>query len=70
MLLAIGAGADLGIAVILATALVAVAVLAAATAALPPEGPVRLVAVWAGRLLSAAGVVACVLLVIDGVYDV
>ena len=25
---------------------------------------------WAGRLLSAAGVVACILLVIDGVYDV
>ena len=45
VLLAIGAGADLGIAVIMAVALVAVGVLAGATAALPAEGPGRLVGV-------------------------
>jgi small neutral amino acid transporter SnatA (MarC family) len=70
VLLAIGAGADLGLVVIAAAALVAIAMLAAVTAVLTKEGPSHSVWVWVGRLLSAAGVVACILLVIDGVYDV
>ena len=41
LLLAIGAGADLGLAVIAVAAVVAIAVLVAVTAALPPEGPGR-----------------------------
>jgi small neutral amino acid transporter SnatA (MarC family) len=70
VLLAVGAGADLGIAFLVASALVAIVVLAAVTATLPPEGPGQRIGAWAGRLLAAAGVVACILLVIDGVYDV
>jgi small neutral amino acid transporter SnatA (MarC family) len=70
VVLAIGAGADLGLAVIVWSALAAIGALVAITALLPAEGPSRRVWAWVGRLLAAAGVVACILLVIDGVYDV
>ena len=65
------AGADLGARhAALRAALVAVVVLTAVTAILPADGPGRRVCTWVGRLVSAAGVVACILLVVDGVYDV
>ena len=70
LLLAIGAGADLGVAIVVAAGLVATAALTAVAAVLPPDGAGHRVALWAGRLLAAAGVAACILLVVDGVYDV
>ena len=70
LLLAIGAGADLGVAIVVAAGLVATAALTAVAAVLPPDGAGHRVALWTGRLLAAAGVAACILLVVDGVYDV
>ena len=71
LLLAIGAGADLGVAIVVAAALVATAALDGGRRGAPARtGAGRRVALWAGRLLAAAGVAACILLVVDGVYDV
>jgi hypothetical protein len=70
VLLALGAGADLGAAICIAAGLVATAALAAVAPFLHADGPGRRVWAWVGRLVAAAGVAACILLVIDGVYDV
>ncbi len=70
VMLAIGAYADRGLAVVgaaLAVGVIALTLLAPFT---PPAGAGRRAVVWAAKVLSATLVVAGVLLVIDGVFNV
>jgi small neutral amino acid transporter SnatA (MarC family) len=70
VILAIGAYADRGLALLGAALAGGVLVLTLLAPFTPPEGAGRRAVVWAARVLSATLVVAGVLLVIDGVFDV
>jgi len=70
ILLGLSAGADLGVAFVAITLAIGIAMLVAKAAWLAPAGRWELPAKWAARLLGAVAVAACVLLVIDAVYDV
>ncbi len=70
VMLAIGAYADRGLAVVGAALTVGVVCLTLLAPVTPPAGAGRRGVLWAAKVLSAALVVAGVLLVIDGVFDV
>ena len=70
VMLAIGAYADRGLAVIGAALAVGVVSLTLLAPVTPPAGAGRRAVVWAAKVLAAALVAAGVLLVIDGVFDV
>jgi small neutral amino acid transporter SnatA (MarC family) len=70
VLLAMGARADRGWAVVAATLAVGVALLAALAAYAPVDGPGGRAGRWAGRVTAAALVATSILLVVDGIYDV
>ena len=70
ILLGLSAGADLGVGFVvitLAAAVVALIALVAWNTDAPTSGPV---ARWAARLLAMVAVASCVLLVVNGVFDV
>jgi multiple antibiotic resistance protein len=69
VVIALGAGAEAGLAVTAAAIAIGVAALSILAARCPASGPAGRVLRWAGRLL-ATGLVACgVLLAIDGIFD-
>ncbi len=70
VLLGLSAGADIGAVFVAGVLAIGVGLTTAATAFVPADGPGRIVATWAHRLVCGLAVVACVLLVIDGVLDV
>ncbi|MET0459381.1 MAG: MarC family protein [Ilumatobacteraceae bacterium] len=70
ILLGLGAGADLGTAFVAACLVVGIGLLAALAAAVPERGPWLTVARWAHRLICAIAAVACVLLVVSGVFAI
>jgi small neutral amino acid transporter SnatA (MarC family) len=70
LVLALGAGADLGIAVSIAAMAVGAALLTVLAAGCPPDGPGGRVLLWASRALGAALVACGALLLLDGVLDV
>jgi small neutral amino acid transporter SnatA (MarC family) len=69
VLLALSAGADRGAGFVAVVAAIGVALSVAATLA-PAEGTWRTVAGWGSRLIAAAAVAACALLVVNAVLDV
>jgi len=70
ILLGLSAGADLGVAFVAVTVAVSIAVLVAAVA-WPGQGDTaRTVSRWVARLLAVCATAACVLLVVNGVFDV
>jgi hypothetical protein len=70
LVLGLSAGADLGVLFVAGVLALSVGALAAATAAIDPDGGRRVVAAWGDRLLGAVATVTCVLLVIDAVFDI
>jgi small neutral amino acid transporter SnatA (MarC family) len=70
ILLGLSAGADLGVAVVALTMAVAIAVLVAKVGWLEGGDTAHVLYRWVARLLGVCAVAACVLLVIDGVFDV
>jgi small neutral amino acid transporter SnatA (MarC family) len=70
LVLALGAGADVGALAAVGAMAVGVAVLTAAAAACPPDGAGGRVLRWAGRLLATALVACGVVLAIDGILAV
>jgi small neutral amino acid transporter SnatA (MarC family) len=70
LVMALGAGADIGVLVAAAAMLIGVALLTALAAGGPPEGPRGRALRWAARLLAALLVACGILLAVDGVLDV
>jgi multiple antibiotic resistance protein len=69
VLLGLSAGADLGALFVTGVLAIGVGLTTAATF-VPAAGTGRIVATWGRRLVVAIGLAACVLLVIDAVFDV
>jgi small neutral amino acid transporter SnatA (MarC family) len=70
ILLGLSAGADLGVGFVGLTLGAAIAVLVAVAAWLSAGDTARVLSRWVARLFGVCAVAACVLLVIDGVFDV
>jgi small neutral amino acid transporter SnatA (MarC family) len=70
VVVALGAGADVGVLVSAGAMAVGIAVLMGLVAEWPTEGPGLRVLRWAGRLLAAALVACGVILTVDGIMDV
>jgi small neutral amino acid transporter SnatA (MarC family) len=70
LVMALGAGADHGVAVSAGAMALGVALLTALAAACPTDGPGGRALRWAGRVMGAGLVAAGVLLGVDGIYDV
>jgi small neutral amino acid transporter SnatA (MarC family) len=70
LVLALGAGADRGVAVSAAAVALGIVLLTALAAGWDPEGPAARVLRWASRVLAAALVAGGVLLAVDGVLAV
>ena len=69
VLLGLSAGADLGAVFVAGVLAIGVGLVTAATF-VPADGTGRTAAAWGRRLVVAAGLAACILLVIDAVFDV
>jgi small neutral amino acid transporter SnatA (MarC family) len=69
VLLALSAGADRGAAFVTGVMTLGVGLVTASTL-VPEDGPWRTAAAWVNRLIAAAAVAACVLLVVNAVLDV
>jgi small neutral amino acid transporter SnatA (MarC family) len=70
LVLALGAGADLGVLVSAGAMAMGIALLIGLTAGWPADGPGGRALRWAGRLLAAALVACGIILTVDGVLDV
>ena len=70
LLLGLSAGADLGALFVAGVVAIGVGLVTASTLVTTEPSPGRTVAAWGRRLVVAAGLAACILLVIDAVFDV
>ena len=70
LVMALGAGADHGVAVSAGAMALGVALLTALAAGCPTDGPGGRALRWAGRVMGAGLVAAGVLLGVDGIFDV
>ena len=70
VMLGLGAGADLGVLFVAGCLALTVGAITALATAPAESGPWSVVSVWGQRLVAAAAVVACVLLVVDAVFAI
>ena len=70
VLLGLSAGADLGVWFVAGVLAIGVGATTAATRAPTEPGTAHTVAAWAQRLVTAVALAACVLLVVNAVFDV
>ncbi len=70
VMLGLGAGVDLGVLFVAGCLALTVGAITALATAPAESGPWSVVSVWGQRLVAAAAVVACVLLVVDAVFAI
>ena len=70
LLLGLSAGADLGALFVAGVVAIGVGLVTVSTLVTTEQSAGRTVAAWGRRLVVAAGLAACILLVIDAVFDV